>query len=462
MCLLRRLIGIWLVLLLCEPVSSQVPGSANTSYGDQLTMGMLIDRPLTLNPFKIHSVQQKEVLQYIFGGGLLKQPDKFFSPPDLVVRYRIQPSRNNYRIWHLELDRGISFHDGRNLRNTDVIFTLELVKKFGGHILNRRLDFSNIKALSGSGDLEVIIELDEPDRYFNLKLSDVPILPADYYGAALSEGYDIFRRKRPLGLGPFRFESLRQGNLDLTYHQYFYGGRPFLDKIKIVFFGDESALVDALANGTIDYLEMPDLDTARNLHALLNNKVAVFTIPRSEVKVHLLLLNTRKYPFNNKKVRQAIELAIDRKSLFQRLMKGYGSQANTLVKRSNDYYVRSLHPNSFKPREALKTLKSDGWRIGGANRLQMKNGKPLSFKLHFAQNSKLEVSIARTIKLELAELDIDVQPDPLPPLAKDPLLENNQFQAMLYSFSYDERYLFEAFEEFYYPRNRIEAEGRQL
>ena len=58
--------------------------------------------------------------------------------------------------------------------------------------------------------------------------------------------------------------------------------------------------------------------------------------------------------------------------------------------------------------------------------------------------------MARAIKIDLAEININVQPVPVNISAKDSLLEFSRYESMLYAYSYDSRYLFNAFEEFFY------------
>lgn len=446
----RILCWLGIAALVFPPLAGQPSAPGIESYGDQLVIGILKDKNFTLNPFQIYTPAQKEILQLIFGYGLTKTPDKVLNPPDLIERYLTTPGKNDPRVWRILLDRNISFHDGSNLRNVDVKFTFEMLKKYRGFILNRRFDFDNIKSISCSGDLEVRFELFEPDENFGAKLADIPIVPGNYYQAALRIGPRVFEEKEPVGMGPFILESFSQNMMNLRFHPHYYSGRPFLDRVKVLFFPDEQALIDALVNGQVDYIEFSDPTTLYRIRELMGQRMALFPVPRPETKVYTMLFNLTRFPFSEPEVRQAVNLALNRQDIVNRFMKDVGKVANTLLPESSPYYERSLYREEYDPQEALTLMTGAGWRLNKQSGMLEKNGQPLSFNLYFTRHSHLEENVARAIKIYLAELNMNVEPIPVAPDDKETLVRQGAYQSLLFAYTYDPRYLFEAFDDFFF------------
>jgi peptide/nickel transport system substrate-binding protein len=163
-----------------------------------------------------------------------------------------------------------------------------------------------------------------------------------------------------------------------------------------------------------------------------------------------MLFNVNRFPLSEPEVRRAILLAIDRQEIVERYMKDVGEVANTLIPETNPYYERSLYKDEYNPREALQILTEAGWKLNRQSGILEKAGQTLSFKLYFTRHSFLEESIASLIKVNLSELNINVEPAPLPPAERKKFIEKSDYQAMLAAYSYNPRHLFDAFTEFYF------------
>ena len=441
---------IFILILVAASVFAQTSSYPTESYGDQLVIGLLRQPEFDLNPFNIHSPAEQDIIHFIFGGGLIQQPGKFAAPPSLIDRFIFIPGGQNNRYWRLVLKRNIIFHNNDDMRNVDVKFTFNFLKKYGGSILNRRIDFRNIAEIRIHGDLELMFVLHRPDRNFERKFSDIPILPSKYYAEALEKGFNIFAEKPPVGIGPFAFLSRNPNMIQLVTHSRYYNGRPFLDGVQIRFFDDEQQIVDGLVNGDIDYAELPDLPTAERIHEILGNRILLFTVPRTYRKVYFILLNTRSFPFESKATRAALESVINKQLIVNRLLPNIGGIAQTLIPPDNEYYFKEAFKNQFNPQRATVLLQQDGWQLNQKSGLLERDGKPFRFRLIFARNSPLEESIARTLKITLGELNIDLVPVPVNHLNKDQIIQNGDFQAILCSYEFDDQDLFQAIDHFYF------------
>lgn len=410
---------------------------------------MIFEPSYQLNPYQINSSYQLELVNMIFGYGLLQKPGKYSISSSLLDRIIYDTERSNNKIWRIVLNRNIVFHDGSLLLNSDVKFTYDLLKKYGGQILNRRIDVQNIKNISINGDLEVVFELYQSDPTFYEKFSDIPIISRKYYENAIEIGYNIFSEKPPMGVGPFSFKSRSNNELNLKYHQLYFSGRPFLETINIKFFENEEQLIDALANRNVDYIEIEDRITAQRLHDLMGSNIIVFSVPRPNNKVYFILTNLRNFPLSDVNVRKAIELSINRMEISNKF--DIKEIARTLFDSKNPHYFKNaFREDEFNPALASQILRNSGWKPDQKTGILQKNNKSLDLKLSFAKNSFLEENIARTLKISLGDLNINLQPIPVLQAQKEEILKKGEFDLMVMSYTYNPQYLFDAVEQFYF------------
>jgi ABC-type transport system substrate-binding protein len=446
----KRCIALFVIIITFNLfVYGQQKINVTESFGDRLVIGMIAEPSYQLNPYQITSSSQLELVNMVFGYGLLQKPGKYAISSSLLDRIIYDTERSNNKIWRIVLNRNIVFHDGSLLLNSDVKFTYDLLKKYGGSILNRRIDLQNIKNVSINGDLEVVFELYKSDPAFYEKFSDIPIISREYYESAMAIGYSIFSEKPPMGLGPFSFNSRSNNELNLKYHQLYFSGRPFLGDINIKFFENEEQVIDALANKNVDYIEIEDRITAQRLHDLMGSNIIVFSVPRPNNKVYFILANLRRLPLSDVNVRKAIELSINRDEISDKF--DFKEIARTLFDSQNPHYFKNaFREDEFNPALASQILRNSGWRPDQKTGILQKNNEFLDLKLSFAKNSFLEENIARTLKISLGDLNINLQPIPVLQAQKEEILKKGGFDLMVMSYTYNPQYLFDAVEQFYF------------
>jgi len=413
------------------------------SLGGKLTIGIVADPTELLHPLRVRALEEKRIADLIFGNSVFRKSEATRNPPNF---FNAEASDRSNRLWKIVLRRGIAFHDGNYMSNDDIVFTIELIRKFGGALLNVPLRFDDVVQMKKNGDLELLVELKDGDKLFAERLAQIPILPSHYYADALEQGFAVFRKKAPMGSGPYRWSSSTKDQLRLVFHPNYYAGRPFLQEIRVRFYDNEQQISSALVNDQIDFAELPDHGSANRLHDLMKSKLNVFLVPREATRITFILFNLKSFPLSAKEARRTLHLALNRIDM----ARGVGPLLNTVMPVEHSDYDRSLFSNDYNPQAAIQMLRDKGWsQLPGSN-LMAKEGKPFSFELFFAEKSTLEENLARTILLNLRELNIDVKPIPLPSVSKKERLEQGAFEAMIYSYEYDSEYIYEALEEFYF------------
>jgi peptide/nickel transport system substrate-binding protein len=224
------------------------------------------------------------------------------------------------RTLTFKLRRGVVWHDGRPFTSADVKHTLDLVRGVSSFRLKlnpRKLWYENVQEVATHGDFEVAIALKRPQPGLLglLAAGSSPIYPAHVDPAEL--------RGRALGTGPFLAKSIKLGEelLVVRNPNYFVKGRPFLDAVRFIVIQSRPARIAALAAGQID-ASMPG-DNPGNVRDLARSQAPQLVMTAVASGVHAnILLNTKKPPFDNLKVRQAVNLAMDRPSVAKSVYQG--------------------------------------------------------------------------------------------------------------------------------------------
>ena len=228
--------------------------------------------------------------------------------PDLAGSWEVSQDGLAYTF---RLRENVLWHDGQPFTAADVQWTLEHLKKrpsFAAEALRR------IQAIETPDDHTVVLRLAEPwaPLLTTLAWEGVYILPR-HLGAS---------PKRPVGTGPFRFGSWEKGkSLTLEANRDFFRAGPYLDRI-VYRFADSDRALDLILSGQADYMVIrPSLD---RLPALaVDPRVRVLTSPTDSR--YYLAFNLRRPLFQDRRLREAINRALDRPVLLERSLHGYGA-----------------------------------------------------------------------------------------------------------------------------------------
>jgi peptide/nickel transport system substrate-binding protein len=230
--------------------------------------------------------------------------------PELAEKWSWQ---DNYRNLVFFLRKDVKWHDGQPFTSKDVKFTFDVVREAADAPAKLRINprkewYANVDAIEAPDPYTVVFRLKRPQPSLVAMLASgySPVLPSH---VPLAE-----HRSRCVGTGPFKFKEWRRGQIvELVRNpNYFVKGRPYLDGVRYTVIVERGTRVAALQANQID-LAYPG-ETTLSIAEQLRKAVPgmVFTETASNVSENLLL-NTRKPPFDNLKVRRALSFAIDRR-----------------------------------------------------------------------------------------------------------------------------------------------------
>ncbi|HEU4710928.1 MAG TPA: ABC transporter substrate-binding protein [Pyrinomonadaceae bacterium] len=272
----------------------------------------------------------------------------------------------------------VKWHDGRAFSSADVKYTLDLLlrsdfAKSASFFEGTGQDKKNyISGVEIPDPKTVVVRLSKPWVGLLSNLVAIPIIASDSYEA---------QKTHPMGTGPFKFVNYdnSQQVCDLEAFAEYWEGAPKLQTIRVRVISDMNAMQAELQAGRVDIAPLPTSlspDAVKRLEQDPNLQVKSF----NGSNVVLLTINTTSAPLDNVKVRQAIALAVDRQSLINKLLLGFGKVAHSIIpEESWAYSPGQTYP--YDPAAAKKLLDEAGFPDPDGDGPRMRFEKPIIYKV---------------------------------------------------------------------------------
>lgn len=255
--------------------------------------------------------------------------------------------------YRFKIREGLKFHNGEDLKADDVKFSID--RAIASPSVSYIVDF--IDSVAVEDDYTVTIKTKAPyaPTLRNLAVPYAAIVPKDY----VSANPDILKTA-PVGSGPYKFVSWSQNdNVKLEAFDDYYAGAPKTKYLEMKVIPEAAQRTIALETGEIDIAY--DLTTSDSRRVDASKKLTLYEVP--SLSCFYISFNTKKAPFDNKLVRQALNMAIDRQLLIDTVNGGSGEVANAIIAPAVFGYY---NPGDFEynPEKAKQLLSEAGYPNG--------------------------------------------------------------------------------------------------
>jgi peptide/nickel transport system substrate-binding protein len=333
---------------------------------------------------------------------LLKYDKNLELEGELAQSWQVSPDQKTVTF---KLKPGMKWADGTPLTSADVLFTWKLVTD------------DNTRTPYGA-DYKLVIKAEAPDPLTFRVTYEQPYAPALDSWAGLQvlpehilKGQDInttsFARK-PIGSHYYRLGEWKNGErIALVRNPNATQGQARIDRLVSRFIPDPASQFLELMADNIDTMGLSPIQYARIFPAReeLNRKIALYKELGNAYTY--LGFNLKHKPFDDKRVRHAINYAIDKQELIDGVLLGLGEPVASPYKPGTRWTNPDLRPYAYDPEKAKALLREAGYEDHDGDGILDRDGKPLAFEILTNQNKQREMS-AVLIQRRLKEIGISV------------------------------------------------------
>ncbi|MBV1915326.1 MAG: extracellular solute-binding protein, partial [Pseudomonadales bacterium] len=418
----------------------------------------------SLNPFVLKGVSAAGIGGYLYETLTQKSDDEAFTQYGLIAESIEWPEDRSWVIYHI--NPNARFHDGHAIDAEDVIYTFELLTT-KAHPFYASY-YKNVRKVEAIGDHSVKFSFEPGDnRELALIIGQLPVLPKHYWQ---TRDFSKTSLEPPLGSGPYKISKVDPGrSITYTRVKNYWGkdlninaGLYNFDQIHFDYYRDNTIALEAFKAGEYDFRAE---NTSRNW-------ATAYTGPAFD-RGHIVkesirhynptgmqgfVMNSRRWPFKDPKVRQALSYAFDfewtNKQLFysaytrnnsyftnsELASRGLPSKEELkLLEPFRDQLPPELFTTEYQPpktdgsgrirgnlRKATKLLKEAGWKIENKKLIETKTGKPFEFTILLVSADFQRVVLPFTKNLEKLGIKAEIR-----------LMDTQQYISQLRSYDFD-------------------------
>jgi len=383
------------LLAACGPKATPVPTAPTAQRGGSLTVAVAADVD-GLDPHKTVAAATFQITRNLYDTLVQADPQSRIRP-DLATSWE---TSDDGLKWTFHLRDDVSFHNGRAMTAADVKYSFE-------RILNpdtaspRAKDYQIISAIETPDDRTVIFTLAQPQAAFlsNLAYGWAAIVPQEAI---------VTLRDHPVGTGPFQFgEWVPDSHVKLRrFDKYFVAdpsatlrtGVPYLDEVTFRVITDPAARLISLKTGEVDVVpEVPAQEIAS-----LKDEPGIKVIQQPFNGIQLLAINNARAPFDDLRVRQALNHAVDKQAVIEGAQWGTGVPIGSHMPPVSDFYVDLTARYPYDPDRAKALLAGAGYPNGFETTIAL----PQPYDFHIRNGEVIADQLARVgIKARLETIE---------------------------------------------------------
>src|SRR5580698_3268589 len=350
-------------------------------WAQELKIGIKTE-PSALDP-QFHTLNPNIQVDAYFFDALVLQDENLKTQPGLALSWKTLDDTT----WEFKLRPNVKFHDGSGFTAEDVVFTYERVPKVPNSPGPYTIYTRSMKSFEIVDPLTLRIHANGPAPLLPLDLAALPILSKKAMAGPAPEGKtsaELNAGNGLVGTGPFKFVEWQRGSRIVgERNDNYWGGKPAWSKVILRPLSNNTARVAALLSGDVDMIEDPpptDLaklkhDPKIHLDRAVSNRVIYIALDQHGDPPIGIPDTNGKNPLMDKRVREALSIAIDRKGIVDKIMEGVALPAGDFLPYPMGGTRKDTSIDPYDPTRAKKLLADAGYPNGFSITLGAPNGR---------------------------------------------------------------------------------------
>lgn len=367
-------------------------GGADGGGAESVVIGVSTE-PDTLSPLLGYG---KDGNSKIFDGLLARDADLNLKP---ALAKALPEITDGGRTYTYTLRDGVKFSDGEPLTADDVVFTYRIVLDDRTNN-TAKSELDAIKEVKAVGDDKVVFTLDYPYAAFAAR-TVLPVVP-EHVAGKQDPNTGAFNTE-PIGTGPYVLTGWSKGEkLTFKANQDYWGGAPKVKKLTMAIIADDDVRATRLRSGDLDGATLPP-----NLAATFKGDAGKKTHRATSYDFRAVSLPTGNPVTGDTAIRRALDLAVDREAMVDKILDGAGRPAYGPLPVDDAWFAKDVErPQDLA--EAGRLLDEAGWKPG-KDGVRAKDGRPARFTLYYPSGDKVRQDHALAYASDAKRTGIDVR-----------------------------------------------------
>ncbi|MBN2144098.1 MAG: hypothetical protein JW774_05690 [Candidatus Aureabacteria bacterium] len=368
--------------------------TVSSSTHNTLFLGGVYDKKVGLNPYFILDGDNIQMVQFLYST-LVKLDEKGQVIGDVAEDWSVAP---DFKSITFRLRKDVYFHDKTPLTSKDIKWTWEKMIRSSDNVFFQCYSFIDSSETPDPYTISFYFNraTPSPQYYFIFE-----ILPSHVNADSRTSDFS----STPVGSGAYVFDHWDDSVCYYRKNLVYYEKTPRLEFIRFISYPNNDAVWSGFMREEIDFF----LRLNHDQYNMISRSDEFIIKEAKSLRYFLLLLNKNQVFLKNKRVRQAIDLCINRVELVEKIFYGKARIISGPYDEDFLYVVGGREKASYQPEKAISMLKSCGFEDSNHDSILEKQNQPFILRLLINENMTDSLEIAKLIKLQLKQAGIFVK-----------------------------------------------------